>query len=73
MARLRERVAACTACRVVATLKRWEEAPGGFVEQEQAEVCETTWTAPTAGGAAAREDGEETSGGCPVHLYVRSE
>lgn len=77
MARLKERVAGCRTCRVVATLQRWEEAPAGFVEEDEAEVCETTWTAPTVGGAAtgdgsaAAADAGETPAGCPVHLYVR--
>ena len=76
MERLKARVEACEACRAVATLKRWEQPPRGFAEQEPPEVCETSWTAPVrVRGDGQRADEEQqradSEAGCPVHVYVR--
>ena len=72
MLQLARCVEACDSCRVVATLKRWDdgEAPVGFREQADPEVCETTWTAPV-GLTGQVEVEEEREPGCPVHIYRR--
>ena len=67
MGRLARRIEGATrGPRVVATLKRWADGAGprGYREEEPAERCEASWTAP-------RELRDAKEAGAPVHMYWR--
>ena len=67
MSTLARRIESCSFAdlRVIATLKQWSaaDAPSGFLLQEPAERCESSWTAPQA-----LRDAREP--GTPVFVYV---